>query len=124
MLAWLSVSPDKESELTNAEMYGGNLPELPFEIGHLPVMFLEVGAGEHGDEGLKRLTFREIQSWSSMTGTELTRMEVIALREMSSAYVSIANQKDPDCPIQSDEVMSNKNTANAASWAAYGKKSE
>ena len=122
MVAWLGITP-KDSESTNYKLYGGELPSVPFEYGHLPSFLADAGYALHGFDKLNPLTFSEITAWSQAMDMRLSKFEFTALRAMSAAYVSVANNRDSECPINSEVVRSAINQTNASSWAALGKPS-
>ena len=122
MQAWLAITP-KESEQTNQQAYGGELPDIPYELGHIPEMLQEIGCAGSGFERLVPLTFTEIKSWGELMQMNLTIFEADAIHRMSVAYVSIANNTESECPIKSDDVLAKKNTVNASAWSSLGKRS-
>jgi hypothetical protein len=70
-----------------------DLPDLEgfsFLIDYL----FEVGPGISSGMGYCGLSFQEIESWLRTTKLDLTAWEVLALKKLSSAYVSEYNQAD------------------------------
>jgi hypothetical protein len=85
VLAWLSACPEN-SERTRFEMLKNpdksGLPEV--DSGRHLISFLsELGYAEPGPE---TLSYKEIKAWSELTKTELTASEVLAIRNLSSAF--------------------------------------
>ena len=119
MVAWLGITP-KDSEITNYKLYGGELPSVRFEYGHMPSFLAEAGYALHGFDKLIPLTYSEITAWSQAMKINLSEFEFTALRAMSMAYVSVANNRESECPINSDVVRDSVNQVNASSWAALG----
>lgn len=119
MLAWLALTP-KNSENTNEQLYGRDLPSVPFEYGHLPQFLLEIGIAGRGFGELAPLTFTEIRAWEAAMQFNLSRFEFTAIRSMSAAYVGIANNREAECPIDSEHVRASINEANAAAWRSLG----
>jgi len=119
MQAWLSITP-KDSERTNEQIYGGELPDVPFEYGHITQFITDIGTAMHGFDGLVPLTFTEIKAWSDSMKINLTEFESSALRNMSVSYVSVFNNPKSECPIESGTIKDNINQVNASTWASFG----
>jgi len=116
------VTPNKDSERTNEQIYGGDLPEVPFEYGHLPQFLTDIGTVAHGYEGrLVPLTFTEIKAWADLMKINLSVIESSALHKMSASFVEVANNPKSPCPVESDEMRQKINTKNANTWMAIGK---
>lgn len=70
------------------------MPEIEYG-GHILDYLRELGTLKGGEP----LPFSEIESWSRMTGVELTSWEVSTIRKMSEAYCGQANiSTDIKCP--------------------------
>ena len=115
MQAWLLISPDGYDK-TNGNIYGGDLPEIHNGCRHLPEFLHEIGTAGQGVNGLVPLTFLEIEAWSRMTNVKLSPFESKALRNMSSAYASVINSDNAECPIQTGVVRDNISNVNASAW--------
>ena len=122
MKAWLSITP-KGSEQTNGQRYNGELPDVPFEYGHIPVFLNEIGTVGRGFEGLVPLTFTEIKAWGDAMRINLTSFEFSAIHSMSIEYASIANNRESECPVNSQETRNKINEVNASAWSSLGKRS-
>lgn len=120
MQAWLNNKP-KDSELTNRDIIGGDLPEISEDYCHLPVWLSEIGTVGRGFDCLVPLSYSEIEAWARMTSVTLSRFEAVALRTMSACYAAISNDKDAECPIHSDEMQNRKDEAALATWKALAK---
>ena len=122
MQAWLLITP-KDSEQTNEQLYGGELPDIPFEYGHLPVFLSEIGTVFQGSDSLAPLTFTEIRAWGKQMKVNLTSFETSAIHKMSRTFASIANNRESECPTGSQTVRNNINQTNASAWGSLGKRS-
>lgn len=70
-------------------------------LGYVHLLFFlsEIGYVESNGMALAPLSFREIQSWSELTKTNVTIFEVESIRRLSLAYVDQAKKaKDKNCP--------------------------
>jgi len=78
--------------------YGKPFPELPDEIEHVWTWFTQifnpggVGMGPH------KLPFAEIGWFARMTHAIIEPWEVLALRELSQAFVIVSSEKQRDVP--------------------------
>lgn len=115
MQAWHRLTPDKKSA-DNGTRYGESFPSIPDEYEYLPEFLREAGTAGSGINGLTRITHVELEAWARMMNYTLTRFEVTALRAMSAAYCSIANDPDSDCPVDNQEIRERIDDANAATW--------
>lgn len=113
--AWFELSPDGKGT-TNGELYGEFYPELPGEFAYLPDFLEEAGTVGTGINGLTRLSYSELESWSRLMKMPLSLFEVRCLRAMSAAYCAIANNPKSECPIDSDVIRERIDDANAATW--------
>ncbi len=121
MQAWLGLTPDS-SKVKNGDQYGGELPPINDNYGHIAEYFAELGKIQTSFNGLVPLPFTEIQAWSNSMNIRLKPVEVDIIRAMSEHYCYIGNDKDAECPIQTDEQRQTINTANIASWLAVSNK--
>lgn len=119
MQAWLTITPEG-SEITNEERYGGDLPAVTFEYGHIARFFTEIGVAGQGFGNLVPLSWENIRAWGELMDINLTPFESSLIHRMSIEYVSIANNRESDCPIASDEVRKNINSVNASAWSSLG----
>lgn len=118
MQAWLSITPENSST-TNRERYGeGLLPDIDEHYCYLPDYLHQIGTAGRGFDSLVPLTFHEIEAWARMTRADLTPFEVTAIRAMSAAYAAIASDRKARCPVETPEVQSSIDAANAATWMA------
>ena len=107
MLAWHRLTP-KDSDKTNGERYGENLPKISEDYCHLLIWLEEMGFGGHGINGLTPLSFQEIEAWARMTKYTLSEFEASTLRLLSAVYAGISSDPDTPCPVDSFAIQQAK----------------
>lgn len=105
--AWLNAAPGKSKSsryaglVAKAKKDGAEpspyltLPEIPAAVAHVADYLFEVGptSGEHP------VSFGELESWCSVTGTQLTEFEASSLRSLSKSYLGMMHAACAvDCP--------------------------
>lgn len=74
------------------------MPDID-DCDYIVQWFYQSGMGMSGANGLMSLTWQELQSFSEMTGCELTGWEAEVLMSMSRAYSgSYHKSQEPDSP--------------------------
>ncbi len=69
-------------------------PELPESAVHVWDWFLDLNSGRTASmAGLNAISYLEIQAWADMTGEQLARWEVVAIKALDRAFL---DRKDKD----------------------------
>lgn len=116
-LAWLNTAPTSDSKdkpksrlenrkaalkykLLTQEKFDEFIktPEIDFEFQHLIDWIYEIGFAESNGFGAVVMSHTEIKSWRSNTKNKATPFDIMMIRKMSDAYISMQEEaKNPDC---------------------------
>ena len=123
MQAWLELIPEKDAS-RNGDRHNVDLPEIQGDYAYLVEWLHAIGTVSRGFESLNPLPFAEIEAWSRLKRIELSEFEAMAIRSMSAAFVTIANNPKSDCPSAEDdeEVLQSINEQRLSGWFALANK--
>lgn len=122
MQAWLDLIPSKDAA-RNGDKYDAPLPEIPDEYSYLVAWLHDAGTVVRGFDTLNPLPFTEIEAWARLMRFRLSAFEAKAIRLMSLAFATIANDPKSECPdVDNDEIQQSINQTGIDSWIALAKK--
>jgi hypothetical protein len=116
-LAWLNTAPTSDSKeksksrlenrkaalkykLLTQEKFNEFIktPDIDFEFQHLIDWIYEIGFAESNGFGAVVMSYSEIEAWKNATKNDATPFDVMMIRNMSNAYISMQEEaKNSDC---------------------------